>query len=125
MRQRLVVLTVALFALVAFAGFSLLTPGMARAQTTDDCVHDPTIVSLEVCVEHAASHGFIDNQGIENSLLAKLDAAQSAYDRGQNSVAINNLQAFINEVQAQTGKHIDQLHAQHLVMHAQLVIQAL
>jgi len=62
---------------------------------------------------------------VANSLLAKLDAAQAAVDRGQTSVAINKLQAFINEVQAQAGKHIDSMHAQHMVMHAQLVIQAL
>jgi hypothetical protein len=43
----------------------------------------------------------------------------------QTSVAINDLQAFIHEVQTQAGKHIDALHAQHMVIHAQLVIQAL
>jgi predicted negative regulator of RcsB-dependent stress response len=123
MKQRLVV--VAFVALVAFVGFSLLTAGTARAQATDDCVHTPTIASLEACVEHAAQQGFIDNQGITNSLLAKLDAAQAALDRGQTSVAINQLQAFIHEVQAQAGKHIEQEHAGHLVEHAQVVIQAL
>ncbi|HEX9133911.1 MAG TPA: hypothetical protein VF844_16590 [Ktedonobacteraceae bacterium] len=122
MKQRLVV---AFVALVAFVGFSLLTAGTARAQATDDCVHTPTIASLEACVEHAAQQGFIDNQGITNSLLAKLDAAQAALDRGQTSVAINTLQAFINEVQAQAGKHIVQPHAGHLIERAQLVIQAL
>jgi hypothetical protein len=88
-------------------------------------VHIPTIASLEAWVEHAAQQGFIDNQGITNSLLAKLDAAQAAFDRGQTSVAINKVQAFINEVQAQAGKHIEQMHAGHLVEHAQMVIQAL
>jgi len=125
MKRRLIVVAVALFALVAFVGFNLLTTGTARAQTTDDCVHAPTIDSLKICVEHAASQGFIDNQGVTNSLLAQLDTAQAALDRGQTSVAINTLQAFINEVQAQAGKHIDQPHAGHLVEHAQLVIQAL
>lgn len=125
MKRRLIVVALALFALVAFVGFNLLTTGTARAQTTDDCVHTPTIDSLKICVEHAASQGFIDNQGITNSLLVKLDAAQAALDRGQTSVAINSLQAFINEVQAQAGKHIKQPHAGHLVEHAQMVIQAL
>jgi predicted negative regulator of RcsB-dependent stress response len=125
MKRLLIVVAVALIALVAFIGFNLLTPRTAQAQTTDDCVHIPTIASLEACVEHAAQQGFIDNQGITNSLLAKLDAAQAALDHGQTSVAINKLQAFVHEVQAQTGKHIVQEHAQHLVMHARLVIQAL
>ena len=125
MKRRLIVVAVVLFALVAFVGFSLLAPGAVRAQTADDCVHAPTIDSLETCVEHAAQQGFIDNQGVTNSLLAKLDAAQAALDRGQTSVAINNLEAFIHEVQALAGKHIEQMHAQHMVMHAQMVIQAL
>lgn len=125
MKRRLVIVGIALFALVAFVGFNLLNPGTARAQTTDDCALTPTIASLATCVEHAASQGIITSQGVANSLLAKLDAAQSALDRGQTSAAINNLQAFINEVQAQAGKHIDAMHAQHMVMHAQLVIQAL
>ena len=125
MKRRLVIVGIALFALVAFVGFNLLNPGTARAQTTDECALTPTIASLATCVEHAASQGIITSQGVANSLLAKLDAAQSALDRGQTSAAINNLQAFINEVQAQAGKHIDAMHAQHMVMHAQLVIQAL
>ena len=125
MKRRLVIVGIALFALVAFVGFNLLNPGTARAQTNDDCALTPTIASLATCVEHAASQGIITSQGVANSLLAKLDAAQSALDRGQTSAAISNLQAFINEVQAQAGKHIDAMHAQHMVMHAQLVIQAL
>jgi hypothetical protein len=107
-----------MFALVAFAGFSLRTPGMARAQTTEECPLTPTIASLTNCVEHAAAEGLINNQGVTNSLLAKLDAAQVAQDSGQIKTAINLLGAFIHEVQAQAGKHIDQTHAQ-------LVIRAL
>jgi hypothetical protein len=125
MKRLFVVVAVVLFALVAFIGFNLLTTGTARAQTADDCALTPTIASLTTCVEHAASQGIIDNQGVTKSLLAKLGAAQAAFDRGQTSVAINDLQAFIHEVQAQAGKHIVQEHAQHMVMHAQLVIQAL
>ena len=123
MKRRLLVVT--LVAITALAGFSLIATGTARAQTTDDCVLTPTIASLATCVENAASQGIITSQGVAHSLLAKLDAAQAAVDRGQTSVAINNLEAFINEVQAQAGKHIDAMHAQHMVMHAQLVIQAL
>ncbi len=111
--------------LVALVGVGLLASGTARAQANEVCVHEPTISSLRACVQHAADGGFIDNQGVTNSLLAKLDAAQAALDRGQTGAAINLLNAFIHEVQAQAGKHIQQEHAQDLVMHAQLVIQAL
>jgi hypothetical protein len=124
MMKRLLV-TVALFALIAFIGFNLLTPGTARAQTTDDCALTPTIASLVTCVENCAKQGIINNQGVTNSLLAELNAAQVAQVRGQTSVAINDLEAFINEVQAQAGKHIEAQHAQHMVIHAQSVIKAL
>ena len=125
MKQRLIVITLALFTLVAFVGFGLLTPKMARAQTTDACPLTPTIASLTACVEQASTEGLINNQGVANSLLAKLDAALAAQDSGQMKTAINLLGAFIHEVQAQAGKHIDQTHAQHMVAHAQVVIQAL
>jgi hypothetical protein len=90
-----------------------------------ECAQEATIASLKACVQLDADQGFIDNQGVTNSLLAKLDTAQAALDRGQTSVAINTLMAFIHEVQAQAGKHIESIHAQQLVIHAQLVIQAL
>jgi len=123
MKLRFVALALVLF--VALVGVSLLALGTARAQTSDECVHAPTISSLRTCVQLAADAGFIDNQGVINSLLAKLDAAQAAFDRSQTETAINLLNAFIHGVQAQAGKHIEQMHAEHLVMHAQIVIQAL
>ena len=125
MTPRIIVAGVALVALFAFVGFNLLTSGTARAQTNDDCMHAPTIASLEACVEQCAEQGFINNQGVTTSLLAKLNAAQAALDQGQTSVAIHQLGAFIQEVQAQAGKHIEATHAQHMMMHAQMVIQAL
>ena len=50
--------------------------------------------------------GLIDNQGVANSLVQKLEAANAAMGRGQTQVAMNLLRAFINEVSAQSGKHI-------------------
>ena len=125
MKRRIVVAAVALVALFAFGGFSLLTAGTARAQATDECGPATTIDSLVTCVQHCREQRFIDNQGVANSLLAKLHAAQAAEDRGQIATAVNNLSAFIHEVQAQAGKHIAQPHADHMVMHAQMVIAAL
>jgi hypothetical protein len=103
----------------------LIAPVPARAQAMDDCPHEATIQSLRACVHHAAEHGHIDNQGVTRSLLAKLDASQAAVDRGQPEVAVNLLAAFVREVRAQAGKHILQEHAEHLLLHAQAVIQAL
>lgn len=53
-------------------------------------------------------------QGLTQSLLAKLEAAQRALDAGQNEVAVNNLQAFINEVEAQRGKVLTNEQADNL-----------
>jgi hypothetical protein len=122
-KRRLLIL--ALVTITVIAGFSLIGTGTARAQTTDECGQDTTIASLVNCVEHCVANGFINNQGVANSLLAKLSAAQAAQNNGQTGAAINLLGAFIHEVQALAGKHIAQPHAQHMVTHAQMVIQAL
>jgi predicted negative regulator of RcsB-dependent stress response len=76
-------------------------------------------------VYHALEAGHIDSQGIARSLLAKLDAAQAALDQGQTSTALNQLNAVIREVEAQSAKHINAEHAGHLVEHAQNVVGAL
>ena len=47
---------------------------------------------------------FASNNGIANSLCAKLDAAAAAAARGQSKVETNNLRAFDHEVAAQAGK---------------------
>lgn len=56
-------------------------------------------------------------QGIENSLDTKLQAAQdalNAQDNGLNQTAINKLEAFINEVEAQRGKALSNNQANEL-----------
>jgi len=118
-------LLVTVVACIALAGFAQITVGTARAQTSNDCGQATTTASLVACVEHCAELGLINNQGVTNSLLAKLDAAQVAQDNGQTGTAINILHAFIQELHAQAGKHIDQSHAQDMATHAQMVILAL
>ena len=116
-----------LFVLSIVAMLSLLAaPALAAGDMTCDhggATMDP-IESLHHCVMHAYDMGHITNAGVANSLMAKLDAAQAAFDRGQTDVAINLLNAFINEVDAQSGKSIAADHAAHLAMHAQMVIMA-
>ena len=114
-----------LFLALTLVVLGLLAPTAARAQPMNDCPPTPTIQSLRACVQHAADQGHIDNHGIVRSLIAKLDAAQTALDRGQTAVAVNTLEAFIRALDAQTGKHIVAEHAAHLRMHAQDVIEAL
>ena len=50
--------------------------------------------------------GCIDNAGIANALTSKLAAAQSAISAGNAQTAINILNAFIDQLEAQAGKHI-------------------
>jgi hypothetical protein len=100
--------------------------GPALAMDGSMCTHDMiTIGSLHDCVKNAVEMGHIDNAGVGQSLLAKVDAAQAAYARGQSDVAIQILQAFVNEVTAQAGHHIDANHAQHMIDHAQSIIDHL
>jgi hypothetical protein len=121
---------IAITILAALSMSSVIAAPAAQAAATDmpamdRCEHVATIQSLRVCVLTMTGDEVIDNQGITRSLLAKIDAAQAAVDRGQPEVAESTLAAFIHDVQAQAGKHIAQPHADHLVMHAQLVLQAL
>lgn len=104
---------------------SLAFPALAFASDEHGCTHESTVQSLHHCVVHAAEAGHIDDPGVTTSLLAKLDAAQAALDRGQTEVAVNILQAFIQDVEAQAGKHIVTEHAEHLVTHTTEVITAL
>jgi len=67
-------------------------------------------------------------QGISNSLDAKLEAALQAIDdvNANNDVAaINTLQAFINAVQAQSGDKIPVADADALIATAQEIIDLL
>lgn len=110
--------------LFAVAGLGSM-PGIAQAA---DCSMEPTVQSLQACVQHGADMGAIDNGGIATSLLAQLHSAELVLARDNPHArwtTINVLGAFIGEVEAQAGKHIDAEHAKHIVMHAQMVIDAL
>ena len=120
MRNRIL----SVFVLIALLTAALAVPAFASDEHM--CSHDMnTVESLHHCVNHALEMGHIANAGVGNALLAKLNAAQAAVDRGQPAVAINLLNVFINQAQAQSGVHIDATHAEHMVMHAQAVIAAL
>lgn len=120
MRNRILSLSL----LLAMLTVALAAPTFASEEHM--CAHDMnTVESLHHCVHHALEMGHITNAGVANALQAKLDGAQAALDRGQPDVAINQLNAFVNQVQAQAGVHIDPMHAEHMVMHARMVIAAL
>jgi hypothetical protein len=80
-----------------------------------------TADSIEADVNQFVSSGDIKDQ-LANSLLAKLDAAAAALARGQCGTADNIYQAFIHEVQAQSGKGISATAASILIADAQYLI---
>lgn len=63
-------------------------------------------------------------RGTENALLATLNSAENKVCRGDAS-AVNQLEAFINQVEAQRGKRIDPDDADRLIAAARAIIDAL
>jgi len=64
-------------------------------------------------------------QGMENSLISKLENAINSLDNGQDNAAINKLNAFINQVEAQRGKKITDEQADELIAEAQRIIDSI
>jgi probable HAF family extracellular repeat protein len=73
----------------------------------------------------ALVQGFGLDHGTENSLLAKLQNAQSSTDGCDPNTACGNLGAFINAVEAQSGKSLTVEQANELIAGAQQVRAAL
>jgi hypothetical protein len=66
--------------------------------------------------------GDICKQGVYQSLRQKIENAQLALDQSDVSAALGLLNAFINEVSAQTGKCITQGTADALILQARTVV---
>jgi hypothetical protein len=81
-----------------------------------------TADSIRADVSSALASGAIDNRGIANSLLVKLNAAAAERATGRCSAAANHYNAFIHEVNAQSGKHIAAATAAQLVSEAQFLV---
>jgi hypothetical protein len=65
-----------------------------------------TTMGAMAAISAFQSAGCIDNSGIANALASKLDAAQADADSGQTKAALNTYNASLNQIQAQSGKHI-------------------
>jgi parallel beta-helix repeat protein len=63
------------------------------------------------------------HHGIENSLISKLNNVKKSIDKGQNNSAKNILEAFINEVEAQSGKKITNDQADDLIATAECILK--
>jgi probable HAF family extracellular repeat protein len=62
--------------------------------------------------------------GVTNTLLNDLGAAASSFSRGSFGSGVNQLQQFINDVNAQAGKKIDAATANAFITAAQAIIAA-
>lgn len=84
-----------------------------------------TVDELKTEIEELGLQDEIDNQGIVTSLLAKLNVAQKLIEDGKIDQAKNILNAFINEVQAQSGIHITVEAADILIESAEYILSQL
>jgi parallel beta-helix repeat protein len=80
---------------------------------TADTTTTPPILTIDALIGVVESMEL--QAGIESSLILKLNAANEALLRGQISAAINQLTAFINEVEAQRDDHITDSQADELI----------
>jgi len=78
--------------------------------------------SLKQDITLSRKIGWITNDGIMKSLLKKAEAAEESIERGNTRAAENELNALINEVEAQRGKHITDDAAKMLIEDAQYII---
>jgi hypothetical protein len=69
-------------------------------------VGSDSLANLIVLANQSRSNGWIDNDGILNSLLAKLNDAAKKLASSDVKTAKNVLSAFLQDVQAQNGKHL-------------------
>lgn len=64
----------------------------------------------------------INNRGILRSLQTKLDSFTKHYQEGKYNTALNNMTSFVNELDAQRGKHVSEQAYQSLKPLADTVI---
>jgi hypothetical protein len=77
--------------------------------------------SIRADVRSALAGGAIDSAGVANALLAQLNAAAAARTAGQCPTAASIYQAFVNAVNAQSGKHVAASTATKLASEAQFL----
>ena len=78
--------------------------------------------SITADVTNAEASGAITNHGTATSLLTKLDAAADARAKGDCAKAAKHYEAFIDELQKQSGMHVAAATATQLVSEAQFLI---
>src|SRR2546422_6702513 len=82
--------------------------GFTVAPTAPPATFQPVqfLQTIQSYKEQAVKQGWITNQGIANSLDVKLNAALAAMQLQDNKTAKSVLNALMNEVEAQSNKHL-------------------
>ncbi len=103
-------------------------PGQDSDQTANGQITDPG--AMAVIAPQQLTQMLINNinamkidHGITTSLDSKLNAVISSLASGHDNAAKNQLNAFINEVNAQTGKMITPTQANNMVSSANIIIK--
>ncbi len=101
------------------------TPTSTQTHTATATLTPAQAVAVVITTvnNYVTSGGITGNA--ENGLLAKLNNIQQKIMNGQLDSAINDLQSFINEVEAQRGKKITNAAADTLIAQAQAIIARL
>jgi 2',3'-cyclic-nucleotide 2'-phosphodiesterase (5'-nucleotidase family) len=82
-----------------------------------------TLDSLMADLMSFFEDGEIDSAGVFNSLLVKLEGAQAALNRGNARATANKLNAFLEEVAAQSGNHVSPEAAEELALGAIWILE--
>ncbi len=85
----------------------------------------PSIGGTSDIVDVDLASGAINNAGTAHSLNSQLDNAQALLNQGDIQGTISALNAFIQHVEAQSGKHIEVQAAQLLINDAQVIMNSL
>ena len=96
------------------------TPSSMETVSAGPVVTTANVDELITMVNNFVTSGEITGQA-ENGLLAKLETIQQKLMDGQIAPSVNEMGAFVNEVQAQAGKKISEAAATALIAKAQAV----
>ncbi len=102
-------LSVALSPMVTPTTFTVTVTGTAGSVSHSTTVSVTVIASssgISAVLGQMLASGCLNSTGVENALTAKISAEQAASTAGNTKTAINILTAFIDQVRAQSGKHI-------------------
>jgi len=83
-------------------------------------VATPSILKQDITLSRKI--GWIENEGITNSLIKKVEAIEASIAKGNNDTAKNQLNALVNEINAQKGKQIDEKAVKMFLEDAQYII---